>query len=180
MIAHHGRDKAREWLQGVKDNLAVKPSGGDRDQAKLIFAGECDVALGNHYYVALMMANEDEPEQKEWAEAIKVVLPNAAERGSHVNVSGMALAANAPHKDDALKLMQFLASDEAHASMPRTNTEYPLAPAYRFRSRSRPLAAEARPAADRRGRGAPKAASDWWTMSASTTARAPDSHSGLL
>lgn len=128
MIAHHGRDKAREWLQGVRDNLAVKPSGGDRDQAKLIFAGECDLALGNHYYVALMRGNEKEPEQMEWADAIKVLLPNTAERGSHVNISGMALAANAPHKAEAVKLMAFLASDEAQRIYAETNNEYPLGP----------------------------------------------------
>ena len=128
MIAHHGVEETEKWLQGVKDNLAVKPSGGDRDQAKLIAAGECDIALGNSYYVGLMRTNEKEPEQKEWAAAIKVLFPNAAERGSHVNISGMALAANAPHKADAVKLMAFLAGDEAQRIYAEANNEYPLGP----------------------------------------------------
>jgi iron(III) transport system substrate-binding protein len=128
MIAHHGADEAEKWLAGVKANLAAKPAGGDRDQAKLIAAGQCDLALGNHYYVALMMANEKEPEQKEWAGAIKVLFPNASDRGSHVNVSGMAMAANAPNRDNALKLMQFLSGAEAQRIYAETNNEYPLQP----------------------------------------------------
>ena len=128
MIAHHGLQAAETWLEGVKANLAAKPAGGDRDQAKLIYAGQCDLALGNHYYVALMMGNEKEPEQKEWAGAIKVVFPNATERGSHVNISGMAMAAYAPNKANALKLMQFLSGEEAQRLYAETNNEYPLDP----------------------------------------------------
>ena len=112
----------------MKANLATKPTGGDRDQAKLIYAGQCDLALGNHYYVALMMANEKEPEQKEWAEAIEVLMPNASDRGSHVNISGMAMAAHAPNKDNALKLMEFLSGAEAQRIYAETNNEYPLQP----------------------------------------------------
>ncbi len=115
-------------MAGIKDNLAVKPAGGDRDQAKAILAGQCDIALGNTYYVGLMLTNEKEPEQKEWANAIKVLFPNAGDRGSHVNISGMSLAANAPHKDNALKLMEFLASDEAQRIYAEANFEYPLEP----------------------------------------------------
>lgn len=128
MIAHHGVTEAQEWLHAVKDNLVVKPAGGDRDQAKLIFSGECDIALGNHYYVALMQGNEKEPEQKEWAGAIKVLLPNAAERGSHVNISGVSLAANAPNEANALKLMEFLSGADAQEIYAETNNEYPLQP----------------------------------------------------
>jgi iron(III) transport system substrate-binding protein len=128
MIVHHGADEAEAWLQGVKDNLAVKPSGGDRDQAKLIQSGQCDIALGNHYYVALMMTNEDEPEQKAWADAIKVIFPNANDRGTHVNISGVSLAAHAPHKENALRLMEFLAGDEGQRIYAGTNNEYPLEP----------------------------------------------------
>jgi len=126
MIAHHGQEWAETWLRGVKDNLAVKPTGNDRAQAKAVFAGQCDIALGNTYYVALMRTNEKEPEQKEWADSIKVLFPNAGDRGSHVNISGMALAANAPHRDDALKLMAFLASDAAQKLYAETNHEYPV------------------------------------------------------
>ncbi len=128
MIAHHGAEETEEWLQAVRDNLAVKPAGGDRDQAKLIHAGQCDIALGNTYYVALMQTNEKEPEQQEWAASVKVLFPNAAERGSHVNISGMALARNAPHRDAALQLMEFLSGDTAQRLYAEANFEYPLEP----------------------------------------------------
>jgi iron(III) transport system substrate-binding protein len=75
MIARRGLDKTRDWLLGLKANLAHRPSGDDRAQAKSIFAGECDIALGNTYYVGLMTTNDKEPEQKDWAKAIKVLLP---------------------------------------------------------------------------------------------------------
>jgi iron(III) transport system substrate-binding protein len=128
MIAHHGLAWTETWLRGVKDNLAMKPSGGDRDQVKLIYAGECDIALGNTYYVALMLTNEHEPEQKEWASAVKVLFPNANDRGSHVNISGVSLALHAPHRENALKLMEFLTRDEAQRIYAETNFEYPLEP----------------------------------------------------
>jgi iron(III) transport system substrate-binding protein len=126
MIAHHGEAKTEEWLKGVKANLAHKPAGGDREQARDIASGKCDLALGNTYYMALMSTNEKNPEQKEWAKAIKVLFPNANDRGSHVNISGVALAKYAPHKADAIKLMEFLASDEAQKIYASANNEYPV------------------------------------------------------
>src|SRR5690606_5041849 len=131
MIAHHGPEKAEEWLIGLRDNLARKPAGGDRDQAKAIFAGECDVALGNSYYVGLMMTNEKEPEQKDWAAAIKVLFPNAQDRGTHVNISGMSLAKNAPNRDNAIRLMEYLASPAAQEIYAEQVYEYPVTPGAR-------------------------------------------------
>lgn len=128
MIAHHGEAEAEKWLTGLKNNLAKKPDGGDRDQAKAILAGECDLALGNSYYVGLMMTNEKEPEQKDWAAAINVLFPNNDDRGAHVNVSGMALAKNAPNKDNAIKFMEFLASGEAQEIYAEQVFEYPVKP----------------------------------------------------
>lgn len=128
MIAHHGAEKTEEWLKGVKANLARKPDGGDRDQAKAIFAGECDIALGNTYYVGQMQTNEKEPVQKEWAASIKVLFPNANDRGTHVNISGMALAKYAPNKDNAVKLMEFLASDKGQTLYGEQVFEYPVEP----------------------------------------------------
>ncbi|MBP1842207.1 iron(III) transport system substrate-binding protein [Rhizobium petrolearium] len=128
MIAAHGEDYTEKWLTDLKNNLAHKPSGGDRDQAKAILAGECDIALGNTYYVGLMQTNEKEPEQKDWAAAIKILFPNAADRGTHVNISGMALAKNAPNKDNALKLMEFLASGDAQKIYAEQVYEYPVMP----------------------------------------------------
>lgn len=128
MIAHNGAEKTEAWLKGVKANLARKPDGGDRDQAKAIFAGECDIALGNTYYVGQMQTNEKEPEQKEWAASIKVLFPNANDRGTHVNISGMALAKYAPNKDNAVKLMEFLASDKGQTLYGEQVFEYPVEP----------------------------------------------------
>ncbi len=129
MIAHHGDEKAREWLTGLKANLAVRPSGNDRAQAKGVWAGECDLAIANTYYMGQMMTNEKEPEQKEWAKALKIVFPSSPAFGTHVNISGMMLAANAPNRDNALKLMEYLASDEAQQLYASGNFEYPVNPA---------------------------------------------------
>lgn len=128
MIAHNGEAKTEEWLKGLKANLAQKPDGGDRDQARAIFAGECDLGLGNTYYVGLMMKNEKEPEQKEWANAIKILFPNTEDRGTHVNISGMALAKHSPNKDNAIKLMEYLSNAEAQSIYAEHNNEYPLLP----------------------------------------------------
>jgi iron(III) transport system substrate-binding protein len=128
MIAHHGADYTEKWLTGLKANLVSKPNGSDRSQAKAIFAGECDLGLANTYYLGVMMTNEKEPEQKDWAGAVKILFPNAAERGTHVNISGMAMAKNAPNKDNALKLMQFLSSGEAQKIYAEQVFEYPVLP----------------------------------------------------
>ncbi len=129
MIAHKGEEGAREWLKGLKANLAVKPSGNDRSQAKSVFAGECDLAIANTYYMGKMLTNEEEPEQKDWAKAVKIVFPSSPEFGTHVNISGMLLTKNAPNKDNAIKLMEFLASDVAQRLYADGNFEYPVNPA---------------------------------------------------
>ena len=126
MIAHKGEAEAKTWLQGVKANLATKPAGGDREQAKAIFSGQCDIALGNTYYMALMASNDKQPEQQEWAKSVKVLFPNASGTGTHVNISGVVLAKNAPNKDNAIKLVEFLTSDEAQKLYAELNNEYPL------------------------------------------------------
>lgn len=128
MIAHMGEQKAEAWLRGVKENLVRKPAGNDRAQAKAIFAGQCDIGLGNTYYVGLMKTNEKKPEQKKWAAAIKVLFPNAENRGTHVNISGMALAKHAPNKENALRLMEFLSSGKAQEIYAEQVFEYPIKP----------------------------------------------------
>jgi len=126
MIAHHGEEKTQKWLQGFKANLARKPAGNDRAQVKGVFAGECDIAVGNTYYMAKMQLNEKEPIQKEWAASVKMLFPNTAKRGSHINLSGMVLAKNAPNKDNAIKLMEFLSSADAQKIYAEVNNEYPV------------------------------------------------------
>jgi len=127
-IAHWGPEKTEEWLKGVKANLARKPDGGDRPQAGAIFAGECDIAIGNTYYVGLMRTNEKEPKEKDWGNAVNVLFPTFENGKTHVNISGAALAKNAPNRDNAVKLLQFLASDKAQQIYAEKNYEYPVEP----------------------------------------------------
>ena len=123
MIAHLGEEKAEAWLTGVKNNLARKPAGGDREQVRDVQAGLCDLAIGNSYYMVAMQKN---PEQKPWADAVHMLFPNAADRGTHINASGMALAANAPNAANAKALMDFLVSPEAQQLYAEANGEYPV------------------------------------------------------
>jgi len=126
IIAHKGEAAAEAWAKGFKDNLAQKPAGGDREQVRDVQSGKCDLAIGNTYYMALMMTNEKNPEQKQWAAAVKLLFPNASDRGTHVNISGAALTKHAPNKDNAIKLIEFLASDEAQKIYSQQNNEYPV------------------------------------------------------
>lgn len=123
-VAHHGEVKAEEWLRGVKANLAQKPSGGDREQARDVAAGKCDIGIGNTYYWALMMNND--PSKKPWAEATKVILPTFAGSGTHVNLSGVLLAKHAPNKVNAIKLIEWLAGEHAQQLYADANYEYPV------------------------------------------------------
>ncbi len=127
-LAKHGPDVTEAWLNGVKDNLARPAGGGDRDVARDILAGICDLGPANSYYVGLMRSGAGGPEQEEWGKAIKVILPTFEGGGTHVNVSGAALAKNAPNKDDAIKLLEFLVSDEAQEIYANANFEYPVKP----------------------------------------------------
>ncbi|WP_421704058.1 Fe(3+) ABC transporter substrate-binding protein [Aliiroseovarius sp.] len=124
-IHHNGEEEARTWLEGVKANLARKPQGNDRAQVKAIWSGECDISLGNTYYMGKMLAD---PEQVAWADSVNVVFPVFEGSGTHVNVSGVALTKHAPHREDAIKLMEFLSSPKAQEIYAAQNYEYPIAP----------------------------------------------------
>ena len=125
-LAHYGEAETVAWLEGLKANLARSPQGNDRAQVKAIWAGECDVALGNTYYMGLML---NDAEQAEWANAVDIVFPVMANSGAHVNLSGMAMTASAPNRDDALTLMEFLTSQTAQSLYADVNFEYPINPA---------------------------------------------------
>ncbi len=125
MLAHHGEEETKAWLEGLKDNLARKPQGGDRDQIKAIAEGVCDVSIGNSYYYGNMLQDEN---QRAIAEQVRLVFPNAEGRGTHVNISGIALTKSAPNRDNAIKLMEFLSSAEAQRIYAEANTEYPANP----------------------------------------------------
>lgn len=124
-IGHYGEAKATEWLRGVKANLARKPQGNDRAQVKAIMEGVCDVAVGNHYYMALMLKNE---KQKPWAASANLVFPTLAGKGTHMNVSGVMMTKHSPNKANALKLMEFLTSKKAQGIYANVNNEYPIDP----------------------------------------------------
>ena len=124
-ISHYGTEEAKEWLQGIKANLARKPQGNDRAQVKAIWAGECDISLGNTYYMGRML---DNLEQQQWANSVRLVFPIFANGGTHMNVSGMAMTRYAPNKDNALRLMEFLSSEHAQRMYAEFNHEYPVNP----------------------------------------------------
>ncbi len=126
LVAHHGAEWTEKWLTDVKANLARKPAGNDRKQVKAIFSGECDIALGNTYYMGKMQTNQKEPVQKEWATSVNVLFPNTEDRGTHVNISGVSLANHAPNKANAIKLLEFLTTTKAQQIYAETNFEYPV------------------------------------------------------
>lgn len=123
VIAHKGEAGAKEWLTGLKANLARKPEGNDRAQVKAVWAGECDIALSNTYYMGAMLAD---PEQKAWAESVRIVFPTFENGGTHLNVSGVGMTKSAPNRDAALKLMEWLVGPTAQAIYAETNHEYPV------------------------------------------------------
>lgn len=124
VIAKHGEAKAEEWLRGLKANLAQKPSGGDRETARDVAAGKCDIGIGNTYYWALM--NDKEADKKAWADATRVILPTFAGGGTHVNLSGVVLVKTAPNKANGMKLIEWLAGETAQHMYADVNYEYPL------------------------------------------------------
>lgn len=125
MIAHKGEQATKAWLEGVKANLARKPQGNDRAQVKAIKEGLCDVSLGNSYYLGKMVNDKN---QKEWAESVYINFPSQKTDGTHVNVSGMAMAKYSPNQQNAVKLMEYLSGDKAQRMYAEINYEYPVKP----------------------------------------------------
>ena len=129
LVAHLGEVKAEEWARGLVANLARKPQGNDRAQAKAIFAGECDLAIMNTYYFGKMKFNGRNPEQKEWAGAIRLVFLNQGDRGQHVNISGAGIVKASTNKEEALRFVEWLTGAEAQKIYASVNFEYPVNPA---------------------------------------------------
>lgn len=125
ILHHNGEEAAKSWLEGVKANLARKPQGNDRAQVKAIWSGECDISVGNTYYMGKMLKDE---EQKAWADSVNIVFPTFENAGTHVNISGVAMTKAAPNKDNALQFMEFLTSPQAQEIYATANFEYPIAP----------------------------------------------------
>lgn len=128
MLAHHGPKKTEAWLQGVRDNLARKPSGGDRDQIRAIMEGACDIAVVHSYYAAsYFFVDQDLRELRH--ESIRVLFPNATERGTHVAISGAALMKHSRNKEGGIKLIELLTSPLGQRIYSAINDEYPISDA---------------------------------------------------
>ena len=125
LIDHLGEQKAEAWAKGVRANLAHEPKGGDSDQLKSVAAGECDVTVSNQYYYA-RLARSEKPEERQIAERIGIIFPNQQSWGTHVNISGAGVLKNAPHRDAAIKFLEYLASDDAQRYFADGNNEWPV------------------------------------------------------
>ena len=125
LIATNGVEATETWAEGLVKNFARPPKGGDRDQIKAAASGQCDIAVVNTYYLAGMLNSKDEAQQAA-AEKVAVFWPNQADRGAHVNVSGAAIMAASKNKENAVKLLEFLSSDESQQWYAETNGEYPI------------------------------------------------------
>lgn len=125
MIAHHGEAQTKEWLTGVKANLARKPQGNDRAQVKAVSEGLCDYAIGNSYYFGKMLKDKN---QKAWADAVFINFPNQDNRGAHVNVSGAVMTKYAKNPEGAKQLLEFLSGELAQQQYAEVNMEYPVNP----------------------------------------------------
>ena len=126
LVVHHGEDAAEDWAASYVANLARRPQGNDRAQAKAIFAGECDVALMNTYYFGKMANNDENPEQKEWANSLRLVFFNQDDRGQHINITGGGILKTSKRQDDARKFLEWLVQDQAQAIYAQVNYEYPV------------------------------------------------------
>ncbi len=125
IINHNGEAKALQWAEGMVANLARAPKGGDTDQMRAIAAGECEIALTNHYYYA-RITGSNKPEDVTVAEKVAVVFPDQQTQGTHVNISGGGMLKHAPHKEAAVKFLEYLASDAAQAYFANGNNEWPV------------------------------------------------------
>ena len=123
MIAETGVEKTEAWLSGVKANLARTPQGNDRAQVKAIWSGECDVALGNTYYMGQMLAD---PEQQQWANSVNIDFLTMPNGGAHMNISGAGLTAHAPHPEEARALLEFMTTAEVQKLYAEANYEFPV------------------------------------------------------
>lgn len=126
LIAHSGVSEAEKWAKGVVANMAQPPKGNDRAQVKAVAIGICDIAVVNSYYLGVMMSNSKDLSQQQAAEQVAVFFPNKNDRGAHINISGAGVITGAKHKANAIKLLEFLVSDQAQQWYAQANHEYPI------------------------------------------------------
>ncbi|MBZ9631189.1 Fe(3+) ABC transporter substrate-binding protein [Salegentibacter sp. LM13S] len=125
IMVHNGEEEAKEWAEAVVENMARAPKGNDRDQVKAVVAGEGDLAVVNTYYIGKLLNSED-PEEVKAGESIELFFPNQEGRGTHINVSGAGVAKYAPNKENAIKFIEFLISEDAQKIFAHSNFEYPV------------------------------------------------------
>jgi iron(III) transport system substrate-binding protein len=125
MIEADGLENTEAWAEGLIDNLARPPQGGDTDQIKAVAAGECDVAVVNHYYLVRLIKS-DSGEDRAVAEQVGIVFPNQDGRGAHANISGAGIVATAPNRDNAIRFLEYLTTHEAQAFFAEGNSEFPV------------------------------------------------------
>lgn len=133
VLEHLGGQQTLDWAKGLVANFARSPKGGDTDQIKSVAAGECGVALANSYYVARLLRSEKADDRKVM-EAVGIVWPNQSTTGTHVNISGGGMLKNAPHKEAAVKFLEYLVSDQAQAYFADGNNEWPVVAGVKFRN----------------------------------------------
>ena len=133
LIAHNGEAKTEEWAKGVVANMARTPRGGDTNQIKAVAAGECGVALSNtYYYVRLLRSTK--PDEREWVAKTGLAWPDQASYGTHLNISGAGVMKYAPHRDNAIKFLEYLASDDAQRYFADGNNEWPAVKGAKIRN----------------------------------------------
>ncbi len=126
MLSHKKKEEVEQWAKAFVANFAKPPKGGDRDQIKAAAAGQCDIAIANTYYFGKMVHAKKDPKQQQAAQKMAIFWPNQAGRGTHVNISGIAVTKAARNKDNAIKLIEFLASKESQKWYAESNHEYPV------------------------------------------------------
>jgi len=127
IIESNGAEAAEAWANGIVNNMARTPQGGDRDQIRAVAAGICDAAVVNHYYLAMMLTGEDEDDLAV-AKSVELVFPNQSElgRGAHVNISVAGVTANSPNRDNAIKFLEYLTNEQSQGYLTVDNNEYPV------------------------------------------------------
>ena len=125
LIEHHSEEGAQEWAEGVVNNMARDPEGGDTDQIRGVASGECDLAVGNHYYYVRLL-HSDEEADREVARSVGIIFPNQDGRGTHVNIGGAGVVEGAPNRENAVRLLEFLSSDMAQEAFAEGNYEFPV------------------------------------------------------
>ena len=125
IIANEGEEKATKWAKGMVNNFARNPKGNDRDQVKAVVAGEGEIAVVNTYYIGKLL-NSKNPEEVKAGNGVGIFFPNQNSNGTHINVSGAGVAKYAPNKENAIKFIEFLVSEESQKVFAEANYEYPV------------------------------------------------------